>query len=81
MEEEKEAVKETVEEVVQPQDSRFWPRVLLTIGLALGLTILCLILIKFGPGLIKAFGLLGSIVSVWIGWTEIQKINKKRKER
>ena len=73
-------MEENKEEVVHPKESKFLPKVLIAIGLPLGLLILGLLIVTFAPAVVKMVGLVGSIASVVLGWSELSRINKKRKK-
>ena len=74
-------MEENKEEVVHPKESKFLPKVLIAIGLPLGLLILGLLIVTFAPAVVKMVGLVGSVASVVLGWSELSRINKKRKEK
>ena len=74
-------MEENKEEVVHPKESKILPKVLIAIGLPLGLLILGLLIVTFAPAVVKMVGLVGSVASVVLGWSELSRINKKRKEK
>ena len=63
-----------------PKEGKFWLRIIIILGWALCAFIMITLLIRIPALPMKVVGLAGSIISIWLGYVELNKI-KNKKER
>lgn len=63
----------------EPKEGKFWARVLIVGGWVMLTLLMILLLVKAPIPLMKLIGAGGSIISIYLGYKEIVRINNKSK--